>query len=178
MKMLLLAVCLLGFAAAGAAGQEKPPLATVPSVDLQKYMGTWYEIASFPQKFQKGCHCTTAEYVMTDKGYVKVINTCRKDSPDGKIKVANGKAFIVAGSNNAKLRVQFFWPFRGDYWIIDLAPDYSYAVVGEPGRDYLWILSRTPELNESLFEQIVDRCLQKGFDTTRLQRTDQSCAGR
>jgi apolipoprotein D and lipocalin family protein len=169
-----------GLAALGlaAAGQEKPPLETVPSVDLAKYMGTWYEIASFPQKFQKGCHCTTAAYEMTDKGYVRVVNTCRKDGPEGKLSTAKGKAFLVEGSNNAKLKVQFFWPFRGDYWIIDLAADYSYAVVGEPGRDYLWILARTPAMDESLYREIVDRCAAKAFDVSRLVRMDQSCSGR
>jgi apolipoprotein D and lipocalin family protein len=171
-----LAAGLAGAVSAGAAADK--PLATVPSVDLEKYMGRWYEIASFPQSFQKGCHCTTAEYSMTDKGYVRVVNTCRKDSAEGKVKKANGKAFIVAGSGNAKLRVQFFWPFRGDYWIIDLAPDYSYAVVGEPGRKYLWILGRTPTMDEALYQEIVARTAAKDFDVSKLVRNDQSCAGR
>lgn len=173
-------MALLGGSAAAvhaAPGADKP-LATVPSVDLEKYMGRWFEIASFPQSFQKGCHCTTAEYSMTDKGYVKVVNTCRKDSADGKVKTADGKAFVVPGSGNAKLRVQFFWPFRGDYWIIDLAPDYSYAVVGDPSRKYLWILCRTPQMDETLYKEIVGRTASKGFDVSKLARNDQSCAGR
>jgi apolipoprotein D and lipocalin family protein len=157
---------------------QTQPLETVPSVDLQKYVGKWYEIAAFPQRFEKGCHCTTAEYELTDKGYVRVINSCRKDSPSGKMSVAKGKAFIVEGSNNAKLKVQFFWPFRGNYWIIDLAQDYSYAVVGAPDRKYLWILCRTTKMDEGLYQDIVKRIAQKGFDTSKLQRTDQSCADR
>ena len=177
--ILLLMVLLGGSAAAihAAPGADKP-LATVPSVDLEKYMGRWYEIASFPQSFQKGCHCTTAEYSMTDKGYVKVVNTCRKDSAEGKVKTANGKAFVVEGSGNAKLRVQFFWPFRGDYWIIDLASDYSYAVVGDPSRQYLWILCRTPRMDEALYKEIVARTAAKDFDVSKLVLNDQSCAGR
>jgi apolipoprotein D and lipocalin family protein len=181
MKMLLLIMTLSlgGFIpAANAVTAQDQPLAVVPSVDLQKYMGKWFEIAAFPQKFQKGCHCTTAEYEMTDKGYVRVINTCRKDSADGKIKVAKGKAFIVEGSGNAKLRVQFFWPFRGDYWIIDLAPDYSFAVVGEASRKYLWILARVPQLDENLYQEIVACTAEKGFDVTKLVRADQSCFNR
>jgi apolipoprotein D and lipocalin family protein len=177
---ILILMALLGGSAAAvhaAPGADKP-LATVPSVDLEKYMGRWFEIASFPQSFQKGCHCTTAEYSMTDKGYVKVVNTCRKDSADGKVKTADGKAFVVPGSGNAKLRVQFFWPFRGDYWIIDLAPDYSYAVVGDPSRKYLWILCRTPQMDETLYKEIVGRTASKGFDVSKLARNDQSCAGR
>ena len=162
-------------AAISLSATETEPLETVARVDLQRYMGKWYEIAAFPQRFQKGCHCTTAEYELTDKGYVRVINTCRLDSPGGKVKRAKGKAFVVKGSNNAKLRVQFFWPFRGDYWIIDLAADYGYAVVGAPNRKYLWILSRTPRLDEGLYRDIVKRIEAKGFDPSRLQRSDQSC---
>jgi apolipoprotein D and lipocalin family protein len=179
MKILIAALALAGLSGGGYPGvAEVKPLAVVPSVDLQRYMGRWYDIASFPQRFQKGCHCTTADYELTDKGYVRVINTCRRDSPDGKVTVANGKAFVVRGSNNAKLRVQFFWPFRGDYWIIDLAEDYSYAVVGEPKRKYLWILSRTPQMDEDLYQAVVGRCAEKGFDVSMLVRTDQSCDGK
>ena len=163
-------------AAVAARAEEKyPPLETVPQVDLARYMGKWYEIAAFPQRFQKGCHCTTAEYEMTDKGYVRVINTCLKDGPQGKVKAAKGKAFVVEGSGNAKLRVQFFWPFRGDYWIIDLAQDYSCAVVGDKTQKYLWILSRTPRMDEVLYQEILARVKEKGFDIGRLRKCDQSC---
>jgi apolipoprotein D and lipocalin family protein len=179
MKTLLVVVLLTGLLGmAKTAPAEDKTLATVPSVDLQKYMGKWFEISSFPQSFQKGCHCTAAEYSMTDKGYVRVVNTCRKDSADGKAKVANGKAFVVKGSHNAKLRVQFFWPFRGNYWIIDLAEDYTYAVVGDPSRKYLWILSRTPQMEPGLYQEIVDRAAKKGFDVSKLQMADQTCAGK
>jgi apolipoprotein D and lipocalin family protein len=150
------------------------PLETVKSVDLNKYMGKWYEIALFPQSFEKGCNCTTAEYTF-EKGYVRVENSCRKESVNGKLTKATGKAFVVKGSNNAKLKVQFFWPFRGKYWIIDLADDYSYAVVGAPNRKYLWILSRTPKISDELYLQIVSRARDKGFDITKLVKTNQSC---
>jgi apolipoprotein D and lipocalin family protein len=178
MNTIVLILSTLGLFAVSAAGTDKPPLQTVPSVDLQKYMGTWYEIAAFPQRFQKGCHCSKAEYTMTDKGYVKVVNSCRLESPDGKNKIANGKAFVVKGTGNSKLRVQFFWPFRGDYWILELPDDYSYVVVGAPNREYLWILARTPRIDESLYKEIVARCAEKAFDVTRLVLSDQSCAGR
>ncbi len=166
---------LLGLA--GTAAPQDKPLETVPSVDLQRYLGTWYEIAAFPQRFQKGCHCSVAEYSL-EKDFVRVVNTCRKDSPEGKVKRARGKAFVVKGSNNAKLRVQFFWPFRGDYWIIDLADDYSYAVVGAPDRNYLWILSRTPQMEEGLYQEIVKRCADKAFDVSKLVKSDQTCSSR
>ncbi|MBK9983307.1 MAG: lipocalin family protein [Saprospiraceae bacterium] len=148
------------------------PLETVPSVDLNKYAGKWYEIASFPQIFQKGCQCTTAEYSLDPQGFVVVENRCNRN---GKVSYIKGKATVDKNSGNAKLKVQFFWPFKGKYWIIELASDYSYAVVGHPNRKYLWILSRTPKMNESLYQDIVDRAKRRGFDITLLKVTDQNC---
>lgn len=148
-------------------------LQTVPYVDLEKYSGKWYEIASYPQRFQKGCHCTTAEYTLTAKGYVIVENRCNKDSVNGKQSYIKGKAFVEKNSGNAKLKVQFFWPFRGKYWIIDLAEDYSYAVVSHPNKKYLWILSRTPMIDENVYQQVISRLKEKGFDLSKLQRTKQ-----
>lgn len=148
-------------------------LQTVPYVDLKKYAGKWYEIASFPQRFQKGCNCTTAEYTLTDKDYVIVENRCNKDSINGKQSYIKGKAFVVENSGNAKLKVQFFWPFKGKYWIIDLADDYSYAVVGHPNRKYLWILSRTPVMDEAIYKKIISRINENGFDISKINRTKQ-----
>lgn len=146
-------------------------LQTVPFVDLHKYAGKWYEIASYPQRFQKGCTNTTAEYTLSDKGYVIVTNRCKRNGKQSSIK---GKAFVVKNSGNAKLKVQFFWPFRGKYWIIDLADDYSYAVVSHPNRKYLWILSRKPYLENAVYEQIISRLKQKGFNLDKLNRTEQA----
>jgi len=148
-------------------------LQTVPFVDLNRYAGKWYEIASFPQRFQKGCHCTTAKYTTTDKGYVIVENRCNKGSVNGKQSYIKGKAFVKKNSGNAKLKVQFFWPFRGKYWIIDLADDYSYAVVSHPNRKYLWILSRTPQMPEEIFREILSRLIEKNFDLSNLKTTIQ-----
>jgi len=145
-------------------------LKTVASVDLTRYAGLWFEIASFPQRFQKGCEFTTATYTGTDKDYILVENKCiRNRKPTG----IRGKAFVVKGSNNAKLKVQFFWPLRGKYWIIDLADDYSYAVVSHPNRKYLWILSRTSTMPDAVFQGIKDRLKEKGFDLTKLRLTRQ-----
>ena len=148
-------------------------LQTVPYVDLKKYAGTWYEIASFPQRFQKGCNCTTAEYTLTDKDYLIVENRCNKDDVNGKQSYIKGKAFVVENSGNAKLEVQFFWPFKGKYWIIDLADDYSYAVVGHPNKKYLWILSRTATMKNITYHQIISRINEKGFDVSKIKRTKQ-----
>ena len=150
-------------------------LQTVAAVDLQRYAGKWFEIASYPQRFQRGCNCTTAEYTLTNKGYVVVYNQCRKGSAQGKISSIKGRAFAVKGSNNAKLKVQFFWPFRGDYWIIDLADDYSYAVVGTQNRKYLWILCRKSSLDKKILDGILERIKNKGFDPAKLMFTNQDC---
>ncbi len=151
---------------------NRKTLETVQYVDIEKYMGKWYEIASFPQSFQKGCSCTTADYDLMDNGKVVVVNSC--NTPE-KRKVSTGKAWVTDEETNAKLKVQFFWPFSGKYWIIDLADDYSYAVVGHPNRDYLWILSRTPKMNKQTYDGILERVTAKGFDISKLTVTDQSC---
>jgi apolipoprotein D and lipocalin family protein len=148
-------------------------LQTVPTVDIKEYSGKWYEIASYPQRFQKGCHCTTAEYTLSEKGYLIVENRCNRGSVDGKRSYIKGKAFVEKNSGNAKLKVQFFWPLRAKYWIIDLAADYSYAVVSHPNKKYLWILSRTPKMNDKVYREIISRLKEKGFDTTKLQLTVQ-----
>jgi apolipoprotein D and lipocalin family protein len=156
-------------------GTDYAPLEVVPSVDLTRYMGRWYEIASLPVSQQAGCSCTTAEYSMLEDGTVRVVNTCRKGEPPGETARAEGKAFAVEGSNNAKLRVQFFWPFRGDYWVLDLAPDYSHAVVGAPSRSYCWILSRTPWMPAGRLDSLRALLAARGFDVARMQVTDQNC---
>jgi apolipoprotein D and lipocalin family protein len=153
---------------------QKSSPTQVGSVDLEKYAGLWYEIASFPASFQKGCHCTTAEYQVTGKSWIRVINSCRRNSIDGKKSGIRGRAYPVQGSNNTKLKVQFFWPFRGDYHIIMLDEDYAWAVVIS-GSKYLWVLNRTPEMDEKLFEELTIKLTAEGYDMSRLQRTVQAC---
>lgn len=148
---------------------------TVGSVDLEKYAGLWYDVASFPVRFQRGCHCTTAEYTLMPKGYVKVVNKCRKGGFDKPESGIAGKAFVVKGSSNTKLKVQFFWPFKGDYWIVRLDPDYRWAVVSSPRKDYLWLLSRTPAMPEPLYNSIVSSLKEEGYNTGKLNRTPQPC---
>ena len=150
-----------------------PPLGTVEHVDLQRYLGTWYEIASFPQRFQRGCTATTATYALRPDGQIDVLNRCRKDALDGPERAARGRARVVDRTSNAKLEVSFFWPFWGDYWIIDLGQDYDFAVVGHPSRDYLWILSRTPTMDPGRYASVVRKLEAQGYETARLQRTAQ-----
>ncbi|MBU1099290.1 MAG: lipocalin family protein [Bacteroidetes bacterium] len=151
------------------------PMKTVEKVDLNRYLGKWYEIARLPNKFQEGCVCTTAEYEMIDEETIRVTNTCREDSASGDIDDVEGKAFIVENSGNAKLKVQFFWPFKGDYWIIELDKDYQYALVGTPSRKYLWILARRPVLDEAIYNNLFDVAKSEGFDTSQMIVTEHPC---
>lgn len=164
----LMAVLLSGVAYA-----KDAPLPVVDSVDLDRYLGTWYEIARYPAWFQRDCTAVTAEYSLRDDGKIGVVNSCRKKTLDGKFKQANGRAKIVDKSTNAKLKVSFFGPFWGDYWIIDLDPEYKWAVVGMPNRKYLWILSRSPELSKEIFDGIVSRLPELGYDPSKLLMTEQ-----
>ena len=145
-------------------------LEVVPHVELEKYLGKWYEIAHLPAKFQEGCDETTATYTLLKDGNISVLNTCKRN---GKVKTAKGKAKVVDEATGAKLKVTFFWPFYGDYWIIKLGMDYEYAVVGTPNLRYLWILSRTPRIDYKLFSELAEFAKSKGFDTNRLIITKQ-----
>jgi apolipoprotein D and lipocalin family protein len=170
MRIPLLVLVLLGSGIALPLAKTKP-LEVVPYVDLGRYIGTWYEIGTIPQRFQKDCVAVTATYTLRDDGAISVLNKCRKKTLDGELKEAKGKAWIVDKKTNAKLKVRFFWPFKGDYWIIELDADYQYAVVGHPGREYLWILCRTPQMEESLYQDLLQRIANKGYDLSLIKRT-------
>ena len=169
----LIALVLSGCATSTTERLQLPPLRTVEKVDLSRYLGTWYEIASFPQSFQKGCTASTANYTLRDDGEIDVVNRCHKDSLDGPEQVAHGRARVVDKQSNARLEVSFFGPFWGPYWVVDLGADYEYAVVGHPGRDYLWILSRTPTLAPEVYEGILRRLEAQHYPTERLVKTRQ-----
>ena len=161
--LLLLAAC----------GGQHPPLPTVDYVDLDRYLGTWYEIARYPAPFQEGCVATSATYSLREDGDIRVLNRCRVDTLDGELRVAEGRAKIVDEQSNAKLKVTFFWPFYGDYWVLALDEDYQWALVGEPSRQYLWILSRTRQMDAALFDSIVGRLPALGYDSEKLLITPQ-----
>jgi apolipoprotein D and lipocalin family protein len=151
-------------------GPSVPPPAVVPRVDLERYAGTWHEIASYPNRFQKGCSNTNATYTLRKDGKIEVINRCRRNGREDSVK---GSARVSDKTTNAKLKVTFFWPFYGDYWIIDLGESYDYAVVSNPDRKYLWILGRTPQLDEARYTRILERMRGKGFDVDKLVKTNQ-----
>ena len=170
----LVASSLIGVTAC-AMGKTKPnlPLDTVSSVDLERYTGTWYEIARLPQSFEKGCVGVTATYQKRSDGKIDVLNTCHQETLDGPSRAAHGTGKVVDSETNAKLKVTFFWPFYGDYWILELGPNYEYSVVGSPDRGSFWILSRTPTLPADQIQGIVSRFTEKSFDLSTLYRTPQ-----
>lgn len=145
------------------------PLKTVTEIDLEKYSGLWYEIARLPNKFQEDCYGTTAEYKIIDEETIRVINSCFEDSLKGELNQSKGKAFVDDLNEKGKLKVQFFWPFKGDYWIIALdQKNYEYAVVGTPSRKYLWILGRSQVFNKALFDSLVSYAQENKFETKNL----------
>lgn len=145
-------------------------LPTVAQVDLTRYMGRWYEISRYPNRFQRDCASdTSAQYTLRADRKVEVINSCRKQ--DGKTKSVRGKAKVVDSKSNAKLKVTFFWPFYGDYWIIGLGENYEYAIVGEPSRKYLWILSRTPVMDDQTYQKVLEQVRTAGYDAAKLIKT-------
>lgn len=152
----------------------RPPVRVVAGVDISRYAGTWYEIAKYPNRFQRGCVATSATYTVLPGGRaVEVVNRCRNGSLDGPERSIKGKARVVDEETNARLKVTFFWPFSGDYWIIDLGSEYEYAVVASPDRKYLWILSRTPRMDDHVYERILEKVREQHFDPSRLERTPQ-----
>ncbi len=149
-------------------------VSSVPSVDLARYSGKWFEIASFPMFFQRNCLAdTTAEYAAAADGAISVHNRCRTDSD---FDDATGKATVVQGFGNSRLKVSFFWPFKADYWVLGLDPEYRWAVVGNPNRKYLWLLSRTPQLPPVLLEAARASATAQGYDLTQLRYTKQTSA--
>lgn len=137
---------------------------TVEHVDLNRFVGTWYEIASYPMFFERGLTNVTATY--TQKGdYIEVFNQSLKNGKPNGIK---GKAFVVPNTGNSKLKIQFFWPFKSDYWIIGLADDYSWAVISNSEKSTLWILSRTPKMEKKLYDALIKSLTERGFDPAKI----------
>ncbi|GGI19262.1 MAG: lipocalin family protein [Oxalicibacterium faecigallinarum] len=175
-RILVIGAMLAACFSNGVSAQE---VRTVPKVDLAKYVGVWYEIARFPNRFQEQCTGNvTAQYRKRSDGDIDVINRCKQK--DASTDEAIGRARVADPATNARLKVRFAPDWLGwipfvwaDYWIIDLADDYSYAVVGEPSREYLWVLSRSPVLPDATYDAIVNRATEQGFDTSKLKKTQQ-----
>jgi apolipoprotein D and lipocalin family protein len=179
-RRILVAVGVAGTAVAFAAcahvlGRHPVGNSSVPqpakSVDLEKYLGRWFEIARYEQRFQKGCTGVTADYSLRQDGSIDVVNRCRRG---GQVDEAHGRAKVVDRTTNAKLKVSFFGPFYGHYWVLDHADDYSWSIVGEPSGRYLWILARSPRLPENEVSQLFARAQALGYNTSMLLRTIQA----
>jgi apolipoprotein D and lipocalin family protein len=179
--LFILAMILLTFSFAAARNKENAPLDVVPAVDLSRYTGKWYEIARLPNRFQKDCAGeVAATYTLLEDNQLKVVNECRESN--GQLKKAEGKARLAkTGGPTSKLKVRFApawlsWlpSVWGDYWVIDLAPDYSYSVIGTPDRKYFWVLSRTPRMDEAVYQKIAERAAAKGFDIGQVKKTRQA----
>jgi len=144
------------------------PNATVDKVDINHYAGTWYSLYSIPTTYDKGSKETAGKYTWNQKGgYYDVITSYKKEGSE-EIHSVNSKVYQVPGTNNAKMKAQFLWPFKIDYWVIELAKDYSYVVVGHPEHKFLFIMSRKKTIDKKLYSEIVARCQDKGYDVSRL----------
>uniref|UniRef100_Q47EV3 Outer membrane lipoprotein Blc n=1 Tax=Dechloromonas aromatica (strain RCB) TaxID=159087 RepID=Q47EV3_DECAR len=161
---------LLAFALlAPTARAEMPAVQSVGQIDLARYIGKWYEIGAFPMFFQRQCiGDTTAEYSLKADGEIAVDNRCRTESGFDQ---AIGRAWVPETAKNAELKVSFFWPFRSDYWVIALDDSYRWAVVGNPNRKYLWLLSRTPRLPQAEIERALNSAKAQGYDLNQFKYT-------
>lgn len=149
-----------------ACSSKNPPLQTVQKVDINRYLGTWYEIARYEHFFEKDCKNVSANYSMLDEQTIKIVNRCTNMLTNEK-KEAIGRAYAT-DNTNSKLKVSFFRPFYGDYWVMILDENYDYVVVGTPSREYLWILARKPILDEKIKNEILQKLPTLGFDASKL----------
>jgi apolipoprotein D and lipocalin family protein len=176
---LLLSLLFFGMAHPVALANEPPPLATISALDVPRYMGRWYEIAKYPNRFQRKCVAdTSAEYKLEPDGRVQVTNRCRMES--GEWNEAVGVARQIGDASSPKLEVRFapawlsFIPaVWGNYWIIDLDPEYQLVAISEPRREYLWVLSRTPQVGQDAYSALLERLRRLGFDASRLESSAQ-----
>ncbi len=141
---------------------------TVKNLELSKYLGKWYEIARLPHSFEKNMMNVTAIYSMRSDGKIAVVNEGYLFSANGKYKIANGKAWIPDPSVPSKLKVQFFWPFSGDYYVVDLEPNYQYALILSSSPNYFWILSRTKKLDDAIVQQLISKAVNYGINREKI----------
>jgi lipocalin len=156
------------------AHSQKLP-SVVSTVDLHRYEGLWYEIARLPNYFERKLKCTSATYTLRKDGKITVLNKGYFLTDPKKLSSIQGVAWIPDKNSPAKLKVQFFWPFSGDYWIMELDKEYTYVLVGDPRYKYLWILSRTKKMDESIYSMLLRKAVDIGYDVKSIIRVDQDC---
>lgn len=152
--------------------QAEASLKTVPYVDVSRYLGTWYQISRNPLMFEDGCVCSRQVLTVRDDGNVGVYNSCNAETVNGRLKEIRGYAVNMDPASNSKFKVDFYLPHKGDYWIIGLDSEYRYAVVSDPSKKSLYILSKTPTLDQDLYEQAVAEAATQ-IDTSKLEMTVQ-----
>ena len=162
------AVLISTFSISSAFAEENKKLEAVSNLELQKFQGVWYEIAHNPWFPENNCFSMIADYKLLENNEIEVTNICRKYGFDGEISKITGKAWLVDPTIKSKWEVQFIWPFTLDYWVIDLQEDYKYAVIGEPDKENIWILSRKPIMKKSLLVKIIKKTEMKGYDLSNL----------
>ena len=153
---------------------QKAPT-VVSTIDLNRYKGSWYEIARLPNWFERKLKCTSATYILRDDGRITVINKGNLLADPKKESSARGVAWVPDKNSPAKLKVQFFWPFSGDYWIMVLDKDYRYVLVGEPSFKYLWILAREKKIDEETYNMLLKKAVDNGYDVKPIIRVEQNC---
>jgi apolipoprotein D and lipocalin family protein len=165
---------LLALSIFSSAWSQKGP-SVVSSVDLQRYQGTWFEIARLPNFFEKKLKCITATYTLREDGKITVLNKGNNISSPNKTSSSEGVAWVPDKTSPAKLKVQFFWPFSGDYWIMYLDPDYRFVLVGDPARKYLWILCRENRMEETTYEMLIRKAIDNGYNVSDIIRVEHNC---
>ena len=171
--VIVLLACSLAGCVAGPVGNPHPPEPYRP-VEVSAYLGRWYEFARYDSSFERGCEGVTADYALRPDGDITVLNTCRKGGFNGPQTVAKGRAKRIGDPLGAKLKVSFFGPFYGDYWVLDHASDYSWSIVGEPSGRFLWVLTRTAVPAADVRKQLSERVRQLGYDLSLLHFTQQA----
>src|ERR1035437_2444320 len=170
-KTILTFIAIMIFSSAQS--QKLPSVAS--TVDLNRYKGLWYEIARLPNFFERKLKCTSATYTLRDDGRITVVNKGNYLTDPQKSTSARGVAWIPDKNSPAKLKVQFFWPFSGDYWIIELDKEYSYLLVGDPSLKYLWILAREKKMDELTYNMLLRKAIDNGYDVKSIIRVQQDC---
>jgi len=143
---------------------------TVSELDIEKYMGTWYEIARYPHRFEKNLQAVSATYQLRKDGKITVINKGYKGSVDGELKSIRGKAKRPDNNDAGKLKVSFFLFFYSDYYVLELDTDYQWAIIGSKSDNFLWILSRTPHVNDSLYATLLSKAEKRGYNLSKVQK--------
>ncbi|MCY1720981.1 lipocalin family protein [Prolixibacteraceae bacterium Z1-6] len=146
----------------------------VKELDFDRYFGTWYEIARYDHRFEQGLVGVTATYSLRNDGKIKVVNRGYKESLQGPLSEAEGKAKVPDKNVPGKLKVSFFWIFYGDYFVLDLDEDYQWVLIGSSSDKYLWILSRTPQISDELYQQLLVKLSKRGYDVSRLIKVEQT----